>query len=89
MSPQLHFLISVAALCVSVAALGFSVMNAFPGLKTALAVFRDGVLWLALFFVLGGVSFIVWQRFQHLSAANESSARLEHLPTFETDFTRR
>jgi len=89
MSPQLHFLISVAALGVSILALAFSVLNAFPGLKTLLAVFRDGVLWLALFFVLGGVSFIVWQRAQHLSSQSQSSARLESLPSLESDFTRR
>ena len=89
MSPQLHFLISVAALIVSILALGFSVMNAFPGVKTLMAVFRDGVLWLALFFVLGGVGFVVWQRAQHLLAGKSSSARLESVPSLESDFTRR
>ena len=89
MSPQLHFLISVAALAVASLALVFSVANAFPGLKTLLAVARDGVLWLALFFVLGGVAFVVWQRTQQLSAGSESSARLEQLPSLDQDFSRR
>ena len=88
MSPQLHFLISVAALGVALLALVFSVMNAFPGVKTLLAVFRDGVLWLALFFVLGGVGFVVWQRVQHLSGG-DNSARLESLPSLDSESTRR
>lgn len=83
MSPQHHFLVSVAALCVALVALGFSVMNAFPGVKTLLAVTRDGILWLALFFVLGGVGFVVYSRAQQLSSGSQnSSARLEELPSF-------
>ncbi len=90
MSPQLHFLISVAALCVSLMALCFSVMNAFPGVKTLLAVTRDGILWLALFFVLGGVGFVVYNRAQQLSSEGDrSSARLEQLPLLEGEFGRR
>lgn len=89
MSPQLHFLVSVAALCVALLALCFSVMNAFPGVKTLLAVTRDGILWLALFFVLGGVGFVVYNRAQQLSSGNESSARLEQLPGLDGEFSRR
>lgn len=77
MNPQLHFLLSVAALAVALMALVVSMMNAFPGLKTAFAVARDGVLWLALFFVLGGVGFIVWQRAQQLPTAAHGSAQAE------------
>jgi hypothetical protein len=39
-------------------ALCFSLMAAFPGLKTMLATVRDGILWLALFFVLGGAAYV-------------------------------
>ena len=89
MSPQLQFLTSVAALVVAVVALGFSVTNAFPGLKTLLAVARDGILWLALFFVLGGVGFVVWNRAQQLATQQESSAQLEGFSTFDRDANRR
>ena len=56
--------ISVAALACSALALVFSLLAAFPGLKHVLAAFRDGVLWFALFLVLGGVAFVVWQQIQ-------------------------
>jgi hypothetical protein len=59
----LHTQISIAALVCSVAALFFSLLAAFPGLKDVLAALRDGVLWFALFLVLGGVGFVVWQHF--------------------------
>jgi len=42
----------------------FSLVAAFPGLKVVLAAFRDGVLWFALFLVIGAVSFVVWQQVQ-------------------------
>jgi hypothetical protein len=76
MNPQTQFLLSVASLVVATLALGISVMNAFPGVKTLLAVFRDGVLWLALFFVLGGAGFVAYQRFSGLSATGERNAGL-------------
>jgi hypothetical protein len=63
--------LSLAALVVALIALGVSSMGAFPGLKTGLLVVRDGVLWLALFFVLGGAGFVVWQ---HLENSRPSAA---------------
>lgn len=56
--------VSLAALACSVAALFFSLLAAFPGLKQGLAAVRDGVLWFALFLILGCVAFVVWQHVQ-------------------------
>jgi len=53
--------LTMAALSCSVAALFFSLVSAFPGLKDVLAAIRDGVLWFALFLVLGGAAFVLWQ----------------------------
>lgn len=52
-----HYLPTVSFLMAG-AALAFSLMAVFPGLKTALAAVRDGILWLALFFVLGGAAYV-------------------------------
>ena len=64
MDANLHTQLSAAALVVATIALFFSLVAAFPGLKGVLAAVRDGVLWFALFLVIGGVSFVVWQRLQ-------------------------
>ena len=64
MDANLQTHLSAAALVVAILALFFSLVAAFPGLKGVLAAVRDGVLWFALFLVIGGVSFIVWQRLQ-------------------------
>jgi hypothetical protein len=56
--------LSAAALVVALVALFFSLVAAFPGLKGLLAAVRDGVLWFALFLVIGGVSFVVWRHLQ-------------------------
>jgi hypothetical protein len=56
--------LTIAALICSVAALFFSLLAAFPGLKVVLAAVRDGVLWFALFLVLGAVAFLVWQQLE-------------------------
>jgi len=64
MNAALQVQISIAALVCSVAALVFSLLAAFPGLKDVLAAIRDGVLWFALFLVLGGVSFVVWRHYE-------------------------
>ena len=64
MDAALQTQLTVAALVCSVLALFFSLVAAFPGLKVVLAAFRDGVLWFALFLVIGGVSFVVWQQVQ-------------------------
>jgi hypothetical protein len=47
-----------ASFLMAALALGFSLVAAFPGLKTAITAVRDGILWLALFFVLGGAAYI-------------------------------
>ena len=64
MDAALHTQISIAAIVCSLAALFFSLLAAFPGLKGLLAAIRDGVLWLALLLVLGGVGFVVWQHIE-------------------------
>jgi hypothetical protein len=64
MDANLQTHLSAAALVVAVLALFFSLVAAFPGMKGVLAAVRDGVLWFALFLVIGGVSFVVWQRLQ-------------------------
>jgi hypothetical protein len=58
--------LTIAALVCSALALFFSLVAAFPGLMTVLAAVRDGVLWFALFLVVGGVAFVVWQQVQKL-----------------------
>lgn len=47
-----------ASFLMATLALGFSLVAAFPGLKAAITAVRDGILWLALFFVLGGAAYI-------------------------------
>ncbi len=64
MDANLQTQLSAAALVVAIVALFFSLVAAFPGLKGLLAAVRDGVLWFALFLVIGGVSFVVWQHLQ-------------------------
>ena len=68
MDAELHAQFTYAAFACSVAALFFSLLAAFPGLKSVVAAVRDGVLWLALLIVLGGVGFLVWQQL-HLQQA--------------------
>jgi hypothetical protein len=72
--------ISVAALACSAAALVFSLLAAFPGLKHVLAALRDGILWVALFLVLGGVAFVVWQQVQQPAGAGITSGHIEVPP---------
>lgn len=73
MDADLQARLSIAALACSVAALFFSLLAAFPGLKDLLAAIRDGVLWLALLLVLGGVSFVVWQHVQQQPAPTQQA----------------
>jgi len=70
--------LSIAALACSVVALFFSLLAAFPGLKDLLAAIRDGVLWLALLLVLGGVGFVTWQHVQQLPAPASQAASAPH-----------
>ena len=74
MDAALQAQLTYAALGCSVAALFFSVIAAFPGLKSVLAAVRDGVLWFALLVVLGGVGFLVWQQLHLQTAAPVAKA---------------
>ena len=56
--------LTLAAVGMSGAALFFSLLAAFPGLKSVLAAVRDGVLWFSLFLVIGAGGFAVWQSVQ-------------------------
>src|SRR6185503_8907186 len=66
MDAALQTQMTVAALICSVAALFFSLLAAFPGLKGVLAAIRDGVLWFALFLILGGLGIVGWEHLQEL-----------------------
>ncbi len=61
MDAALQAQFTIAALVCSVVALFFSLLAVFPGLKAVLAIVRDGILWCALFVIMGGVAFVVWQ----------------------------
>jgi hypothetical protein len=63
-----------AALGFSVAALCFSLLAAFPGLKDVLAVIRDGVLWFALFVLLGAGAFVAWQQVERQQSPSITTA---------------
>jgi hypothetical protein len=67
MDATLQAQLTIAALVCSGLALLFSLVAAFPGLKSVLAAVRDGVLWFALFLVIGAASFVVWQQVQKQS----------------------
>lgn len=64
----------LVAVVMSAAALFFSLVAAFPGLKGVLSAVRDGVLWVALFLVAGGVGFVVWQQLQRPNNASTTAA---------------
>jgi tryptophan-rich sensory protein len=64
MDANLNVALTLAALAASLTALFFSSLAAFPGLKSVLAAVRDGVLWFALFLILGASSFVVWQHLE-------------------------
>ena len=74
MDAALQAQFTIAALVCSVAALFFSLIAAFPGLKGVLAAVRDGILWFALMVVLGGVAFVVWQHLHHQGTASAAKA---------------
>jgi hypothetical protein len=61
MDPGLSPYLSLAAVIMSAAALLFSLLAAYPGLKGVLVVVRDGVLWFSLFLVLGASGFFALQ----------------------------
>ena len=64
----------LVAVAMSAAALFFSLVAAFPGLKGVLSTVRDGVLWVALFLVAGGVGFVVWQQLKGQNNAATTAA---------------
>ena len=74
MDAALQIQLTYAALGCSVAALFFSLIAAFPSLKSVLAAVRDGILWFALLVVLGGVGFVVWQQMRLQQAAPAAKA---------------
>ena len=78
MDADLQARLSIAALACSVAALFFSLLAAFPGLKELLVAIRDGVLWLALLLVLGGLGFVVWQHVQQQPAPTQQATSSAH-----------
>lgn len=73
MDAALQSQLTIAAFTCSVAALFFSLLAAFPGLKSVLAAVRDGVLWFALFLVIGGVSYLVWQQLETQQSSTQAS----------------
>ena len=79
MDAALQTQLTYAAFGCSVAALFFSLIAAFPGLKGVLAAVRDGILWFALLVVLGGVGFVVWQQMRLQQAA--PAAKTAQLPS--------
>ncbi len=64
MDANLQQQLTLAAVGMSGAALFFSLLAAFPGLKSGLAVVRDGVLWFCLFLLIGAGSYAAWQQAQ-------------------------
>ena len=84
MDASLSTQLALAALVCSVAALFFSLVAAFPGLKLVLAAIRDAVLWLALVLVLGGVGYVLWQERNLPPPAAASVARQADLAAPQT-----
>jgi hypothetical protein len=79
MDANLQQHLPLIAIALSAAALFFSLVAAFPGLKGVLSAVRDGVLWFALLLVAGGTGFVVWQQLQKQATpatANLNSATL-------------
>lgn len=64
MDAALHQQLTLAAVGMSGAALFFSLLAAFPGLKSVLAAVRDGVVWFVLFLVIGAGAYAVWKSAQ-------------------------
>ncbi len=67
MDASLSQQLSLAACAMSAAALLFSLVAAFPGLKGVLAAVRDGTLWFSFFLVLGAGGYLAWQQAQDQS----------------------
>jgi len=66
--------LSLAAVVMAGLALIISLFGAFPGLKGVFSVVRDGVLWLAMLVIIGGVGFVVYQRLQQTPTITQRPA---------------
>jgi hypothetical protein len=75
MDASLNQQLTLAAVAMSGAALFFSLIAAFPGLKSVLAAVRDGVLWFALFLMLGAGGFLAWKQVAILPTGGNSASR--------------
>jgi len=84
MDASLNQQLSLAAVAMSGAALFFSLLAAFPGLKSVLAAVRDGVLWFSLFLVLGAGGFLVWKQVTNQPSASFSATNAVDSPTTAT-----
>ena len=80
MDASLNQQLSLAAVAMSAAALFFSLLAAFPGLKSVPAAVRDGVLWFSLFLVLGAGGFLTWKQM----AASRPAASSDRLDATES-----
>ena len=65
--------LALAALVVAIVALGFALAANFPGLKGALVVFRDAVLWLAMCVVIGSVALVIWHQAAKATVATHTT----------------
>jgi hypothetical protein len=81
MDASLNQQLSLAAVAMSAAALFFSLIAAFPGLKSVLAAVRDGVLWFSLFLVLGAGGYLAWQEVTTRQPAASTAKRALDLPS--------
>jgi uncharacterized membrane protein len=74
MDANLNQQLAIVAVAMSAAALFFSLLAAFPGLKGVLPVVRDGVLWFVLFMALGAGGFMIWQSAEEMPQISRSTA---------------
>lgn len=79
--------INLATFVMSATALLLSTLALFPGLRSMLAIFRDAVLWLALFLVLGAGGFLSWNHFQQQERRQPATAQTPITPPITPGFT--
>ena len=77
MDANLQQQLTLTAVGMSGAALFFSLLAAFPGLKSGLAAVRDGVLWFCLFLVIGASGYVAWQ---HAQATHPTMTKADSSP---------
>lgn len=73
MDARLNQQFLLLAVGMSAAALFFSLLAAFPGLKNVLAAVRDGLLWFAMFMIAGAGGYLAWQTAQVSAPATASA----------------